>query len=320
MQDAFGRKIDYLRVSITDRCNLRCIYCMPPTGVQWVQHNEVLSFEETLRICTVAASMGIEKIKVTGGEPLVRRGIIDFIRGLKKIHGIKTVSITTNALFLEKYLDNLVNAGLDAVNISLDTLNEKTFFKITKNSDFAQVMRSVDAVLKTNLNIKINCVPIKGINDDDIIPICKLASKNNITVRFIELMPLGFAADLCPIKESDVKDKIEKELGCLNPYNIKIGNGPAAYYSFKKFPGKIGFISALSCKFCAECNRMRLTGTGLLKPCLSSDVAVDVKGVIRSGGSDVDLQTAIGTALILKPQQHTFADVKQTTNMYKIGG
>ncbi|GMO57411.1 MAG: GTP 3',8-cyclase MoaA [Termitinemataceae bacterium] len=325
MIDAFGRTIDYLRVGVTDRCNLRCIYCMPSNGVEWLFHDEVLSFEEILHICTVAAGMGISKIKVTGGEPLVRRGIIPFIAALKKISGIKTVSITTNALLLGEYLDQLLDAGLDAINISLDTLDEKTFLRITNNSDLVQVLGAIKKVLKTNLNIKINCVPLLGVNENDIIPLAAFAKDYNIAVRFIELMPLGFAACHKAIPFDSVFSTLKNHFGALCESQESRGNGPAKYFTVEGFKGSIGFISALSHNFCSTCNRMRLIGTGLLKPCLSSDISLDLKSILRKKiipGLSVDdaLKNAFESALILKPPSHTFAESVKSTNMFRIGG
>jgi cyclic pyranopterin phosphate synthase len=329
MQDAFDRGIDYLRVSVTDRCNLRCIYCMPTEGVAWAPHSEVLSFEETLRICSAAAGVGVRKIKITGGEPLVRRGIIPFVARLKKINGIEQVSMTSNGLVLEQYFDALIDAGLDAINISLDTLDEDRFAKITRNGNLKTILSAIERARKSPVALKINCVPMRGINEDDIIPIAALAKNENMIVRFIELMPLGYAASLPGIGQNCIAQKLEKQFGTLEPLNAKLGNGPASYVCINGFKSAIGFISAMSHIFCAACNRMRLTSTGLLKPCLSSDIAIDLKAIARSDSvgagqkmfdTDAALAQAILAAAAQKPARHTFEAAKQSTNMFKIGG
>ncbi|GMO37574.1 MAG: GTP 3',8-cyclase MoaA [Termitinemataceae bacterium] len=323
MQDSFARNIDYLRVSITDRCNLRCIYCMPHSGVDWMPHSEMLSFEEILHICRTAANAGVKKIKVTGGEPLVRRGVVPFIAALKKIRGIESVSMTSNAFVLDTYLNDLLDAGLDAINISLDTLNEETFFRIT-NKSFQNVVNVLpllfNSISQKKLTVKINCVPMQGINEDDIISVASLAKDNDIAVRFIELMPLGFAAPLTGIVQDKIFQMLQAEFGVLTPFYKNIGNGPAVYWTLKNFKGKIGFISPLSHVFCSSCNRMRLTATGLLKPCLSSDISIDLKTLLRHGASDDELQNAIQDGANKKPAQHTFTAGNNKTNMFKIGG
>jgi cyclic pyranopterin phosphate synthase len=331
MQDGFGRTIDYLRVSVTDKCNLRCIYCMPPEGVEWVPHSEVLSFEETLRICGVAAALGVSKVKVTGGEPLVRRGLTAFIRSLKRTPGIESVTLTTNALVLCDFLNELVDAGLDAVNISLDTLDADVFRCITRSGGFENVLRAIDMARRARLAIKINCVPMRGINEGDIVPLAELARHEKMAVRFIELMPLGLGANLAPVPEVEIFERLQQALGALRTFDGRLGNGPAAYYSAAGFAGKIGFISAISHGFCGACNRLRLTGTGLLKPCLASDAGVDLKAILRGGGGgggDEAISKALSAAALLKPMRHDFyqgSGNKQHSqhekkNMFRIGG
>jgi cyclic pyranopterin phosphate synthase len=325
MQDGFGRTIDYLRVSVTDKCNLRCIYCMPPEGVEWIPHSEVLTFEETLRICAVAAKLGVNKVKVTGGEPLVRRGLTAFIRSLKMVRGIESVTLTTNALLLGGFLDQLVDAGIDAVNISLDTLDSGTFRYITGSDGFEKVLRSVGMSLRANLAVKINCVPMRGVNDDDIVPLAELARHERTAVRFIELMPLGLGATLTPVPEAEIFERLEQSLGVLRAFDGRLGNGPASYYSAAGFAGKIGFISAASHSFCGACNRLRLTGTGLLKPCLASDIGVDLKALARGGGNDEAIAEAFSAAVMLKPMRHDFYKINgnaqhRQKNMFRIGG
>ena len=325
MRDVFGRTIDYLRVSVTDKCNLRCIYCMPPEGVEWIPHREVLTFEETLRICAVAAELGVRKVKVTGGEPLVRRGLTAFIRRLRGTRGIESVTLTTNAVLLGDFLDQLVDAGVDAVNISLDTLNVDVFRYITGSDDFEKVMRSICMARTARLAVKINCVPIRGVNDYDIVPLAELARHEKTTVRFIELMPLGLGANLVPVPHAETFERLRRALGTLRAFDGRLGNGPASYYSVEGFAGKIGFISAISHSFCDRCNRLRLTGTGLLKPCLASDAGIDLKSIVRGGGDDGAIAEALRAAVALKPMRHDFYQPDgnsrhQKKNMFRIGG
>jgi cyclic pyranopterin phosphate synthase len=324
MQDGFGRTIDYMRVSVTDKCNLRCIYCMPPEGVEWVPHSEILSFEEMLRICAAAVELGINKFKITGGEPLVRRGLTSFIRSLKRVRGIESVTLTTNALVLGDFLDEIVDAGIDAVNISLDTLNAEVFRHITRSDGFEKVMRSVRLALNSRLTLKINCVPARGVNDDDIVPLAELARRENIAVRFIELMPLGLGANLFPVPQAEVFERLRQAFGDLQAFDGQLGNGPASYYSAAGFVGKIGFISAISHNFCGFCSRLRLTSAGILRPCLASDMGVDLKAVIRSGGDAAAITGTLRAAILLKPMMHDFykngGNQHKKNSMFRIGG
>ncbi|MDR0382748.1 MAG: GTP 3',8-cyclase MoaA [Spirochaetaceae bacterium] len=323
MKDRFGRTIDYLRVSVTDRCSLRCLYCMPPEGAEMTAHGEILSFEEILRVCAAAAELGVRKFKVTGGEPLVRRGIVPFVRALKRVAGVGNVTLTTNGVTLGDFLDELLDAGVDAVNVSLDTLNEAVFRRVTRSDNFEKALRSVYAARNTLLALKLNCVPVRGINEDDIVPLAELARERGTAVRFIELMPLGLGAKLSPVPREEIFDRLQRAFGVLTPSEERLGNGPAEYYSVAGFTGKIGFISALSHNFCGRCNRLRLTGTGLLKPCLSSDAGVDIKAVLRKGGDEAAVKRAVRAAVMLKPARHDFSannGKHETKNMFRIGG
>jgi cyclic pyranopterin phosphate synthase len=296
---------------------------MPTGGIERVTHSETLRFEETLMICAAAARLGINKFKVTGGEPLVRRGLTTFIRSLKHCEGIKTVTLTTNGFVLDDFLDELLDAGLDAVNISLDTLDEVVFRRITRSDAFEKVMLAIEKARKTRLVLKINCVPLRGVNENDVVKLAEFARQAKITVRFIELMPIGLAADFLPIPQAEIIDRLQRVFGVLTLFYGQLGNGPASYYSAAGFAGKIGFISALSHNFCGACNRLRLTATGLLKPCLSSDTSVDLKAVIRGGGSGADIEDAIRSAVMIKPAHHDFyaeSNQHKQKNMFRIGG
>ncbi|MCL1928303.1 MAG: GTP 3',8-cyclase MoaA [Treponema sp.] len=330
LKDSFGRTLDYLRVSVTDRCNLRCVYCMPPEGVEWKPHETVLSFEDFLRICRIMTELGIRKIKVTGGEPLVRRGVASFIKNLKKFPGIDKVTLTTNGLLLGAYLDEAEAMGAlpDGINISLDALNPERSKQISRNGNtvLQEISPLLDRMLKKNITVKINCVPIRNNNEEEILPITALAKDKNIAVRFIELMPLGFAAALEPVPGGEIAALLEKSYGALTPYSGVSGNGPAVYYKLPGLAGTIGFINAISRGFCETCSRLRLTSVGFLKLCLSDDLGMDLKELLRAGVSDNELAQAITEISIKKPRYHNLSEVycvrpsEHPDGMSEIGG
>ena len=320
--DSFGRKINYLRVSVTDRCNLRCLYCMPREGVKQVSHNEVLRFEEILDICSIFASMGISTVRVTGGEPLVRRGIADFIKKLKNINGIKNVGLTTNGVLLNEHLTALTDAGLDSINISLDTLNREKYKQLTGADSLTDVLSIIDHALELGLKIKINCVPFCGFNEDEISEFINFAKNKNITVRFIELMPLGAAAAFKPLPIEEVESLVNSEIHhAEGNTEILSGYGPASYFSLPGSTGQIGFIST-SRNICKSCNRVRLTSSGLLKPCLFSDIKLDLRTLIRSGTDELEIQKAMREVIELKPHSHSFIadNTHNKKEMFRIGG
>jgi cyclic pyranopterin phosphate synthase len=330
MKDSFGREIDYLRLSVTDRCNLRCVYCMGEDGVDWKPHGEMLSFEELRRLCHIFAELGIKKIKITGGEPLVKKGIVPFIEHVCKISGIEDVTLTTNGVLLGGCLDDLIEAGISSVNISLDSFNRSTFLRLTGRDEFDRVFSSIKAameakpVMKKNLRVKINMVPLRGINDGEIADFALFARDNDVSVRFIELMPLGFASAYTMVPNGDALEKISHAIGKLAPVDERQGNGPAVYYAAPGMKGNMGFISAISSCFCETCNRLRLDSLGRLKPCLSSDLFCDLKTLIRSGADDGTIKEAVQTTMQMKPKAHIFADsanlALRKANMFTIGG
>jgi cyclic pyranopterin phosphate synthase len=326
MLDSYGRIIDYLRVSVTDRCNLRCVYCMPPDGVPWKPHDSILKFEEILRLCRIMAELGIKKIKVTGGEPLVRRGTGAFLKNLKTLTGIERVTLTTNGLLLETFLDEAEESSPgslpDAVNISMDALDEDRFAKITgeANRNPDEILRGIDRLLKIKIPVKINCVLVKGLNEEEILPLTLLTKEKNIAVRFIELMPMGSAANFKHVTGAETSAIIEKEFGVLTPFSGVEGSGPASYYSLKGFAGKIGFIRALSRSFCESCNRIRLTSEGFLKTCLFSELDFDLRTLLRSSASDSELARAIGEAAAQKKVSHNLCGENYPKGMSGIGG
>ncbi|MGM0472417.1 MAG: GTP 3',8-cyclase MoaA [Bacillota bacterium] len=307
MKDSCGRQIDYLRVSVTDRCNLRCFYCMPQSGVEWKPHQEILRYEELYQIIKAAVELGFTKFRLTGGEPLVRKGLIDFIERINQLE-IDDLSMTTNGLLLPKYGAQLAEAGLDRVNISLDTLQPDKFKEITRmeGTSLDQVMAGIETAQEVGLNpVKLNVVLVQGVNDEEIIDFAELTQDKPVIVRFIELMPLGNNAEWAEaqyISIPEIKERL-REVTTLEPVSDVKGHGPARYYQLADGRGKIGFISPISNHFCEECNRIRLTADGFLKPCLNSNREVDLKQVVRDGGSSQEIKTAFKEALLHKPQQ-----------------
>lgn len=323
MLDQYGRKIDYLRISVTDRCNLRCRYCMPEP-IAAVRHEDILRYEEILRICRAAAELGITKFKVTGGEPLVRAGCADFIAALKKQPGTEQVTLTTNGLLLEKNLDALTAAGLDGVNISLDTTDNERFRRITGYSgDGADTLQRVlRECCAKELKAKINSVLLEE-TEADAPTLAAIAAELPVDVRFIELMPIGFGTTMKRVSPDNILSSLRERWPDLAPTDETRGNGPAHYYKSAALLGRIGFIDAVSHKFCAECNRVRLTSTGQLKPCLCYADSADLRALIRGGCTDDELREALRIAVYNKPRAHCFGTDTAVTEkhiMSQIGG
>lgn len=307
MKDNYGRKIEYMRISVTDRCNLRCVYCMPEDGVEPVCHSSILTYEEIEKVCTLFAKHGLKKIKITGGEPLVRKGVANLVYCLKKIPGIENVTLTTNGALLEKYYDDLVEAGIDAITVSLDTLDATVFKEITRCDQLDAVIRGIEKVIQDErVRLKINCVPVKSIEEQGIIRLLEFAKYKDADVRFIEMMPMGMGKQFDFVSEQELRETIENQYGKMTPYCERRGNGPARYYDVPTLKGKVGFISAITHKFCDECNRVRLTSEGYLKTCLQYDQGVDLKALLRAGASDDEIWCAMEEAIRLKPQGHHF--------------
>lgn len=309
MIDGVGRTIDYIRISVTDRCNLRCIYCMPEEGVPLLPHDEILRFHEIWRIAEILAKNGVRRVKLTGGEPLVRRRIAELAAGLKRIPGIDNVTITTNGVLLEEMYDELVDAGIDAITVSLDTLDRDTYCQITRRDEAERVKRGIQtAVEKGRVPLKINCVPVLGMEKQQIFEITELARTAPVHVRFIEMMPIGTGGRFEFLSEERLRAALEERLGPLTPCSDVPGNGPCRYFAAEDHVGRIGFISAVSHQFCSACNRVRLTAEGFLKTCLQYDCGVELKPLLRSGCSDEVLEQAIKRALSEKPAGHHFGD------------
>ena len=325
MFDAYHRNIHYLRLSVTDLCNLRCRYCMPD-GVEKLEREAVLSHEEFLRLAALFAQCGIDTVRVTGGEPLVRKNVAQLVAGLKEIPGIRRVTMTTNAVLLADQLPALLDAGLDSVNISLDTLRPEVFRQITARDDFAAVEAGLRAALESGLPVKLNCVPQAGVNEAELEDLAALAKNHPLQVRFIEMMPIGYGAAMPCISGPELRQRFARRWADLVPLPAEqgcaLGDGPAVYYTVPGWQGSIGFIAAVHGKFCASCNRVRLTSQGFLRPCLASETGCDLRALLLSGATDQVLLTAIRETIWSKPREHHFEDrsMPATRGMYRIGG
>ena len=329
MIDQWGRKINYMRVSVTDRCNLRCVYCMPLTGVKLGPHHEYLSYEELLRVIKAAVALGIDRIRVTGGEPLVRRDVVKLLAQLKPL-GVTDLSLSTNGLLFTAMAKDLKAAGVDRVNISLDTLRPDRFTRIARLAGSpADVLAAVDAALELGMEpVKLNMVVIRGWNDDEIADMARLTIDRPIHMRYIEVMPFSEAYtftwdNLVPAAE--MRERLMDAFGDLEPVREGVkGNGPAKYWRLPGAKGTVGFISAVTECFCGDCNRVRLTASGKINPCLGHVHEVDLKSVIRDPSkTDEDLKTALADAILKKPREHNFDDLESDYRlrvMHGIGG
>lgn len=326
--DKFGRKITYLRISVTDRCNFRCVYCMPPEGLVWQPHNAIMRYEEIAEVARAAAEQGVRQIRLTGGEPLVRADLPVLVRMLAEIPGIDDLSLTTNGFLLERYAAELAQAGLTRVNVSLDTLNSEKFDRITRGGSLERVLRGIDAAERAGLlPIKINTVAMRGINDDEFVDLARLTIAHAWHLRFIELMPLGNQTPWGPgfpsPQEAYVSiQEIFERLSQLDlvPENGSVGSGPAIEYRIPGGAGKIGFISPLSeHTFCQRCNRLRLTADGYLRPCLMSNQEIAVLPALRGGEPVLPV---LMRAVNAKPESHHLASepAPEGRHMTQIGG
>ncbi|WP_461204681.1 GTP 3',8-cyclase MoaA [Clostridium sp. DL1XJH146] len=319
MIDKYEREIDYVRISITDRCNFRCQYCMPEKGIEKKSHDEILRFEEIITLIKTLTKLGIKKIRFTGGEPLVAKNITELIYRTSKIEGIEDIAITTNGSLLEEMAEELFKAGLKRVNVSLDTLDEKKFKDITRGGNLKQVLRGIDKCLDIGMTpVKINTVLIKGFNDDEINDLISLTKDKAISVRFIELMPIGEGKQYYDNGMITAGEVIEKLDGLIPVKTNKVST--AVLYSKKGYKGTIGFISPLSCKFCDECNRIRVTSIGTIKPCLHSKEEIDIKPFLEN---EIELYEELKKTIFNKPKEHFLNEEKVTRTMRKmnqIGG
>ncbi len=322
MKDSCNRTIDYIRISVTDRCNLRCLYCMPEEGVIPLRHEDILTYQEIIRICKAGARLGIRKVKVTGGEPLVRKDIEVLIKELTSIPGIQDVTMTTNGCLLKEKAAALKTAGLSSVNVSLDTLNPLRFARITRRDCFESVLEGIDSALAAGLKVKINCAVMEELTKEDVLALARFSMERRIPVRFIEMMPIGQGKNYKAMENDDLAEILRETYGELRVSQEVKGNGPAVYYTWGDGTGFVGFISAVSHKFCSSCNRVRLTSDGFLKLCLDSPAGVDLKEPLRGGISDDALLELMDESIRIKPVSHHFEeDCGETTlNMNQIGG
>ncbi len=307
MLDNFGRTINYLRLSITDRCNLRCRYCMPAAGVPPLTHGDILSYEELLQVAVAAVGLGVRKIRVTGGEPLVRKGVVDFIAALCALPEGPEVVLTTNGLLLAEMVEALAGAGLTRVNVSLDTLRPERFLEITRREGLDRVLAGLEAAQRVGLSpLKINMVPIRGVNDDEIVAFGRLALKYPWDIRFIEFMPFDTELDYRPEQRVPSPAIMEElgRLGVLLPVGGTGVQGPARLYRFAGSPGRVGIIPAISGHFCGDCNRLRVTADGRVRPCLLDGREIDLRSVLRQGVAVEGVQEVLRAAIAAKPERH----------------
>lgn len=327
LRDRFGRQITYLRISVTDRCNLRCVYCMPPEGVPQVGHGDVLRYEEILEIVKLAAHYGVCEVRLTGGEPLVRADLPDLVRMIAGVPGIEDISLTTNGLLLDRLAEPLVRAGLKRINVSLDTLQAERFLRITRGGSFERTWAGILKAEELGLRpIKLNVVMMRGVNDDELEDMARLTLERPWQVRFIELMPIQNQAawgEGLPLPEETYLP-IAEMLARLEPLGLEVcghgvGSGPAQEYRLRGALGKLGFISPVSEPFCEQCNRLRLTADGNLRPCLLHDVEVPVRDALRRGE---DLLPYLQQAIALKPMAHELEQQHSPSGrcMRQIGG
>ena len=339
MKDSFGREIEYLRLSVTDRCNLRCRYCMPD-GIRLTPMSEILTYEEMVKVAEAAAGLGISKLKITGGEPLVRRGLSSLISLLKAVSGIEEVTLTTNGVLLCEQINELAAAGIDGINISLDTLDRERYRAITGFDCLEQVLEGLDKVIGQGIPVKINAVSADwkkfaagtSENEDpavfrELISLAELGRDRPVDVRFIELMPIGFGKGFPGLSHDILIPELKKYYSGIKEDKNRHGNGPAVYYTIPGFKGGLGFISAIHGRFCERCNRIRLTSKGFLKSCLCYDTGVDLKEILRGELSDglklKSLSGKIEEAVLSKPASHSFTEeenISEQQAMSAIGG
>ena len=323
LTDAFGRTIDYLRLAVTDRCNLRCSYCMPAEGIPHKAHHHILSFEEMDRLVRIVAAMGVHKVRITGGEPMVRKEISGFIQNLQHIPGIRSVHLTTNAFWSEEQVSELAQMNLESLNISLDTLDPIRFHQITRRDAFQQVWQTIQTILEQGITVKLNTVVQRGVNDDEILPIAELARTRNIEVRFIEEMPFnGAKTKQNTVSAQEIYDILDQH------YPQLVENTPsgstARVFEIPGFSGRVGIIAGYSRSFCASCSRLRITSEGQLKTCLYDGGALDLRHLLRNQSDDSTISLAISEAIQGRSKDGFEAEVKSQLNtkssMASIGG
>ena len=322
MIDRYGRTIDYMRISVTDRCNLRCVYCVTECGVTRIPTERLLTEEELLRITRAAAKEGIAHVKVTGGEPLLRPNLAWPVQKIREIPGIETVTLTTNGILLPDQIDGLTAAGISGINISLDTLNKERYRSLTRGGELERALAGLEAAKRQKgVTVKVNAVLYETHWEEDALTLAALAEKDPVHVRFIEHMPLGTEAEERPVREEAILALLQKEYGKCESYQGKIGEGPGHYVTFPGMTGKIGFISAISHKFCSGCNRLRLTADGDLRMCLQSKEGIPLRELLRDGATDEKLREVLRGCIQQKPEGHQMTEQKiEAEGMCQIGG
>ena len=322
MIDRYGRTIDYMRISVTDRCNLRCVYCVTECGVTRLPTERLLTEEELLRITRAAAKEGIAHVKVTGGEPLLRPNLAWPVQKIREIPGIETVTLTTNGILLPDQIDGLTAAGISGINISLDTLNKERYRSLTRGGELERALAGLEAAKRQKgVTVKVNAVLYETHWEEDALTLAALAEKDPVHVRFIEHMPLGTEAEERPVREEAILALLQKEYGKCESYQGKIGEGPGHYVTFPGMTGKIGFISAISHKFCSGCNRLRLTADGDLRMCLQSKEGIPLRELLRDGATDEKLREVLRGCIQQKPEGHQMTEQKiEAEGMCQIGG
>jgi molybdenum cofactor biosynthesis protein A len=316
--DNHGRRINYLRLAVTDRCNLRCFYCMPENGNEWLSRKELMRYEEMLRICSVLVKMGVEKIRITGGEPFVRKDLMPFLTALSKLTGLQELTITTNGVLTAPFVPELKKLGISSVNLSLDTLDRQRFHDITRRDEFPQVLRTLEELLNYGIQVKLNAVVMEGKNTEDILPLAELTRSLPVSVRFIEEMPFNGSSGekALPWDHFQILDKIREHF----PEVHKIPDPPfsTSYnYQVPGHKGSIGIIAAYTRSFCGTCNRIRLTPTGNLQTCLYGESVLNVKDLMRAGESDPELERAIVGAMNTRAKNGWEAEKKMLSRSLK---
>lgn len=319
MIDSQGRNIDYVRISLTDRCNLRCCYCMPGDYCGWMDQKNLLTDDQLVRVCAILAELGIRKIKLTGGEPLLRSGVSRLAERLGRIPGIQEVTLTTNGVLLKDQLESLLEAGIRKINVSLDAMDRECYRRITGSDSLDRVKEGLLAAVqqRDRVTVKINMVPVRGINDQEILPVAAWAKTYPVAVRFIEMMPIGLGRQFRGIAEHELRQQLELQYGPLAAEDRDSGNGPARYWKLPGFAGSIGFISAISHRFCGKCNRIRLTSDGMVKPCLQYKEAGDVGRLLRGQFTDNQIREFLRELILQKPQGHAFDEHREPADQEK---
>lgn len=326
MKDQLGRELTYLRVSVVDRCNLRCFYCMPQEGAGFDPWQQILSYEEIHRLVTIFARLGVSKVRLTGGEPLVRRGIEKLVEKIRSVPGIREIALSTNGILLKEMAPQLKSAGLDRINISLDTLRRDRFERIARMDRFKEVMEGIEAALEAGLApVKINTVLMKGVNDDEILDLVNFGIRHSIEIRFIELMPTHESVSVDPMKNffstQEAKQIIE-QVYRLKPVDVYLSS-PAQVFEIEGTRARLGLISPISCFFCSRCNRLRVKANGMMKTCLHGKEDLDLKTLLRSSVSDEEISSAIQSVVYVRPEQHFLNDTNvrhQDFQMSHVGG